>query len=39
MQRLWVNPDCGLKMRAWRETPEVLANMVEAAKELRTELK
>jgi len=34
-QRLWVNPDCGLKTRAWRETREALANMVAAARELR----
>src|SRR5690606_33239848 len=32
---LWVNPDCGLKTRAWRETREALANMVAAARELR----
>lgn len=30
-QRLWVNPDCGLKTRAWPETREALANLVEAA--------
>jgi 5-methyltetrahydropteroyltriglutamate--homocysteine methyltransferase len=29
--RLWVNPDCGLKTRAWPETREALANLVEAA--------
>ena len=34
-QRLWVNPDCGLKTRAWPETREALANMVAAARELR----
>ncbi|OCQ18443.1 5-methyltetrahydropteroyltriglutamate--homocysteine S-methyltransferase [Pseudoalteromonas luteoviolacea] len=39
VQRLWVNPDCGLKTRDWKETREALANMVEAAKELRTEFK
>ncbi|KZN50193.1 hypothetical protein N482_06390 [Pseudoalteromonas luteoviolacea NCIMB 1942] len=39
VQRLWVNPDCGLKTRAWKETREALANMVEATKELRTDLK
>ncbi|MBV7433687.1 5-methyltetrahydropteroyltriglutamate--homocysteine S-methyltransferase [Cardiobacteriaceae bacterium TAE3-ERU3] len=34
-KRLWVNPDCGLKTRAWPETKAALANMVEAAYELR----
>ncbi|MEZ3501163.1 5-methyltetrahydropteroyltriglutamate--homocysteine S-methyltransferase [Pantoea sp. KPR_PJ] len=35
--RLWVNPDCGLKTRGWTETRQALANMVEAAKRLRSE--
>ena len=34
-QNLWVNPDCGLKTRAWAETEAALANMVEAASVLR----
>jgi len=34
-QRLWVNPDCGLKTRAWPETEAALANMVKAAHTLR----
>lgn len=34
-ERLWVNPDCGLKTRAWPETKAALANMVQAAKVLR----
>ncbi|MGA8081720.1 MAG: 5-methyltetrahydropteroyltriglutamate--homocysteine S-methyltransferase [Candidatus Nitrosopolaris sp.] len=34
-ERLWVNPDCGLKTRGWAETRQALANMVEAAKKLR----
>ncbi|WP_420995393.1 5-methyltetrahydropteroyltriglutamate--homocysteine S-methyltransferase [Cupriavidus sp. 30B13] len=34
-QRLWVNPDCGLKTRAWPETEAALANMVAAAHALR----
>ncbi|CAM4257212.1 5-methyltetrahydropteroyltriglutamate--homocysteine S-methyltransferase [Pseudoalteromonas byunsanensis] len=38
VQRLWVNPDCGLKTRAWEETRQALANMVRATKELRKEL-
>ena len=34
-ERLWVNPDCGLKTRAWNEVNNSLANMVEAAKIVR----
>ncbi len=34
-ERLWVNPDCGLKTRNWEETRRALANMVKAAKNLR----
>lgn len=37
-QRLWVNPDCGLKTRAWEEVLPALQNMVSAAKRLRAEL-
>jgi 5-methyltetrahydropteroyltriglutamate--homocysteine methyltransferase len=33
--RLWVNPDCGLKTRAWSETEAALLAMVDAAKALR----
>ncbi|GEK52074.1 5-methyltetrahydropteroyltriglutamate--homocysteine S-methyltransferase [Vreelandella venusta] len=33
--RLWVNPDCGLKTRGWAEVEPALANMVEAANQLR----
>ncbi len=36
-ERLWVNPDCGLKTRDWPETRAALANMVIAAKQLRHE--
>ena len=36
-ERLWVNPDCGLKTRGWEETNGSLLNMVEAAKILREE--
>ncbi len=35
-QKLWVNPDCGLKTRGVTETEASLAHMVEAAEELRT---
>ena len=37
-QRLWVNPDCGLKTRAWAETEAALINMVAAARQLRAEV-
>ena len=35
-ERLWVNPDCGLKTRGWKEVIPALANMVAAAKTLRS---
>lgn len=34
-ERLWVNPDCGLKTRQWSEVIPALANMVAAAQKLR----
>lgn len=34
-ERLWVNPDCGLKTRAWGEVLPALTNMVKAAHILR----
>jgi 5-methyltetrahydropteroyltriglutamate--homocysteine methyltransferase len=34
-QRLWVNPDCGLKTRQWAEVIPALTHMVEAARTLR----
>ena len=34
-ERLWVNPDCGLKTRGWPETEAALENLVAAAKALR----
>ncbi len=33
--RLWVNPDCGLKTRGWTEVRAALANMVESARNVR----
>ncbi|MBN3811024.1 5-methyltetrahydropteroyltriglutamate--homocysteine S-methyltransferase [Paraburkholderia sp. Ac-20347] len=36
-QRLWVNPDCGLKTRQWAEVIPALTNMVAAAKTLRSQ--
>jgi len=38
VERLWINPDCGLKTRAWSETQAALGNMVQAARVLRGEL-
>jgi 5-methyltetrahydropteroyltriglutamate--homocysteine methyltransferase len=35
--KLWVNPDCGLKTRGEAETAASLENMVKAAKQLRKE--
>ena len=35
IERLWVNPDCGLKTRNWDEVIPSLTNMVEAAREMR----
>ena len=37
--KLWVNPDCGLKTRGEKETLASLYNLVKAAKELREEYK
>lgn len=37
-ERLWVNPDCGLKTRGWSETRASLENLVAAAREVRDEL-
>ncbi|MET1080858.1 MAG: 5-methyltetrahydropteroyltriglutamate--homocysteine S-methyltransferase [Pseudomonas sp.] len=34
-ERLWINPDCGLKTRGWAETEAALSTMVAAARELR----
>lgn len=35
VERLWVNPDCGLKTRGWPETEAALVHMVNAARQLR----
>lgn len=37
-ERLWVNPDCGLKTRGWPEVEAALTNMVEAARQVRRQL-
>ena len=36
--QVWVNPDCGLKTRAWPETVAALRHMVEAAARVRGEV-
>lgn len=36
-EKLWVNPDCGLKTRGVAETDASLRNMVEAAKQIRNQ--
>jgi 5-methyltetrahydropteroyltriglutamate--homocysteine methyltransferase len=38
-ERLWVNPDCGLKTRRWEEVIPSLTNMVDAALSMRDILK
>lgn len=37
-ERLWVNPDCGLKTRGWTEVRVSLESLVAAAREVRKEL-
>lgn len=37
-EKLWVNPDCGLKTRGVKETVPSLENLVNAAKEIRGKL-
>ncbi len=36
--QLWVNPDCGLKTRRWKEVKPALRHMVDAARTVREEL-
>jgi len=38
VERLWVNPDCGLKTRGWEETKAALINMIQAARQLRASM-
>lgn len=38
IEKVWVNPDCGLKTRTWKETEFALSNMVQATKKLRKEI-
>lgn len=37
-ERLWVNPDCGLKTRSWKEVKPALTAMVTASRILRNSL-
>ena len=39
VERLWVNPDCGLKTRQWSEVKDALNCMVQSAKLLREQYK
>jgi 5-methyltetrahydropteroyltriglutamate--homocysteine methyltransferase len=36
--QIWVNPDCGLKTRAWGEVRPAMENLVAAAREMRRTL-
>lgn len=36
-EQLWIDPDCGLKTRQWKETKAALTNMVNAAKYFRAQ--
>ena len=36
--QLWVNPDCGLKTRGWKEVREAMRNMTEAAQNVRASM-
>ena len=38
-ERLWVNPDCGLKTRKWDEVIPALENMVNAAEKVRRKIR
>jgi 5-methyltetrahydropteroyltriglutamate--homocysteine methyltransferase len=38
VERLWVNPDCGLKTRGWPEVEAALGGLVEAARIARERL-
>ena len=39
VERLWINPDCGLKTRQWEQVIPALTNMVAAAQTIRQQLK
>jgi 5-methyltetrahydropteroyltriglutamate--homocysteine methyltransferase len=35
IEKLWINPDCGLKTRKWEEVKPALTNMIKAVKMIR----
>lgn len=37
IQKVWINPDCGLKTRGWEETTASLKHLVQATEEIRHE--
>ena len=37
-EHIWVNPDCGLKTRDWKEVIPSLENMVKAAATMRAQV-
>ncbi|AMB93960.1 5-methyltetrahydropteroyltriglutamate--homocysteine S-methyltransferase [Aerococcus sanguinicola] len=37
IQKVWINPDCGLKTRGWEETSASLKHLVQATEEIRHE--
>lgn len=37
-EQLWINPDCGLKTRGWKEVEPALVAMVNTAKNLREQI-
>ena len=39
IERLWINPDCGLKTRQWEQVIPALTNMIAAAQTIRHQLK
>jgi 5-methyltetrahydropteroyltriglutamate--homocysteine methyltransferase len=39
VERVWVNPDCGLKTRGWAEVKPAMQNLVAAARIIRGELR
>ena len=38
LEQLWINPDCGLKTRGWKEVKASLSNMLTAVKQQRKAL-
>lgn len=37
-EKIWINPDCGLKTRSWNEVRPAIANMVTAAQSVRSQI-